>query len=121
MNTNEKEAATSAKATTPENCTTDQHYHARTKQTRLEKIAERRQGIPKLYQALYDRAASGQASPRQAIKSHCLECVCWQRKEISLCSALACPLYLYRPFQDPTTSPTGPGSDSATDDLMVEG
>ena len=46
----------------------------------------------------YLRALGGR-SPRAAIKSFCLECVGWQRREVALCTAAACPLWAYRPFR----------------------
>ena len=58
-----------------------------------------RNGMPKLYQGGYERAISGKASPRQAIKAQCLECVGYERDEIPRCSDTGCPLYYYRPFQ----------------------
>jgi hypothetical protein len=62
-------------------------------------IAERRAQIPRAYKATYDRAIKGK-SLRAAINAQCLECVCWQRKEITLCTDLACSLYTVRPYQD---------------------
>lgn len=47
----------------------------------------------------YLRAIQGKASPRAAIKAFCMECCGWQRDEVRLCTAQACPLYAYRPFQ----------------------
>lgn len=47
----------------------------------------------------YLRAIQGKASPRAAIKMFCTECCGWQRNEVRLCTAQACPLYAYRPFQ----------------------
>jgi len=52
-----------------------------------------------LYRNCYLKAAAGKASPREAIKAHCLECVGWERSESTLCTGTACPLYAYRPFQ----------------------
>jgi len=46
----------------------------------------------------YARAMSGE-SRTAAMKAFCLECVCWVRSEIRLCTSPACPLYPYRPFQ----------------------
>jgi hypothetical protein len=34
---------------------------------------------------------------RYAVKAKCLDCTCWQKKEIELCTA-DCPLYPYRPY-----------------------
>ena len=65
---------------------------------RAEKIAEREQQMPKVHRANYRGAVSGK-SRRAAIKAFCLECVCWQKEEVRLCTALACPLYPYRPYQ----------------------
>jgi hypothetical protein len=61
-------------------------------------IARRREGISVLYRATYDRAVSGK-SLRAAVNAQCLECVCWQRIEITNCTDLACPLYAYRPYR----------------------
>lgn len=44
-------------------------------------------------------AFSGSASPRKAIKAMCLRCVGYERASIRDCSAYACPLWQYRPFQ----------------------
>lgn len=63
-------------------------------------IQKKAKRIPPLYRQGYLRAVSGQASPRQAIKAFCLECICWQRNEIELCPSVSCPLYPYRPFQN---------------------
>jgi len=30
--------------------------------------------------------------------SLCLDCTCWQKKEIELCTVSDCPLYPYRPY-----------------------
>ena len=62
-------------------------------------VEKRAADVPEMYRPGYLRAAAGKASPRAAIKAHCMECVCWQRNEVTLCTALACSMYLYRPFQ----------------------
>lgn len=67
-------------------------------QLRQEKIAERRAQIPRSYRATYDRAVKGK-SLRAAINAQCLECCMWQRKEVTLCTDLACPLFAVRPYQ----------------------
>ena len=48
----------------------------------------------------YLRAMSGK-SMAAAIHSQCLECVGWEREEVRLCTAPACPLYPYRPYSTP--------------------
>ena len=62
-------------------------------------VARRLERISPAYRAGYVRATDGSASPRQAIKSFCLECVAYARKEVTACTAMACPLWLYRPYQ----------------------
>ena len=66
---------------------------------RARAIAERLTRMPKSSQAGYLRATRGEASPRAAIKSFCLECVCWDRGEVRRCTGGECPLWLYRPFR----------------------
>ena len=47
------------------------------------------------FRAVYD----GSASPRQAIKTKCLEC-CWlDEAGIRECTATACPVWGFRPYQ----------------------
>lgn len=65
---------------------------------RKEKVTHRRSQIPKAYRVTYDKAVNCQ-SLRAAINAQCLECVCWQIKEIRNCTDLACPLYAFRPYQ----------------------
>ena len=65
----------------------------------MNKIQQRLNDIPAGYRKIYERSTEGKASPREAIKSFCLECICWQKKEISLCPSQACPLHMYRPYQ----------------------
>lgn len=62
-------------------------------------VALRLEWVPALYRTVYSRAASGTASPRQAIKAKCLDCCAQQRREVAECTVLACPLWLYRPYQ----------------------
>jgi hypothetical protein len=65
---------------------------------RNQKIAERRTGIPRAYRKTYDKAVKGK-SLRACVNAQCLMCVCWVRKEVTLCTDLACPLYAVRPYQ----------------------
>jgi hypothetical protein len=39
-------------------------------------------------------------SPRRAIKAFCLECVGFDRAAVTGCTAFACPLWNFRPFQE---------------------
>ena len=54
--------------------------------------------VPSIYRDNYIKAMSG-ASRAAAIKAKCLDCCCWQRKEVQLCTSTACPLHPYRPYQ----------------------
>ena len=67
--------------------------------SRDEQIAERLRQMPKKYRATYRRATKGR-SLRACINAQCLECVCWQSREVTLCTDLGCPLYAVRPYQD---------------------
>jgi len=58
--------------------------------------------MPRKYRKSFTRAVDGLASPRDAIKSFCLECVGWESEEVRRCTAMACPLWPYRPYQDVT-------------------
>jgi len=66
---------------------------------RTESIRKHRADIPKIHRKTYDRAMQGK-SLKSAVKSFCLECVCWQKEEVRLCTDLACPLYPYRPYKN---------------------
>jgi hypothetical protein len=48
---------------------------------------------------LFERVYRREASPRQAIKAMCFECLNYSVEDIRTCTAPACPLHLYRPFQ----------------------
>ena len=74
---------------------------ARSVQTpsREQAISDRVFQMPKASVSTYLKATRGKASPRVAIKAFCMECVGWNRTEVTKCTALACPLWMYRPFQ----------------------
>ena len=65
--------------------------------TRAEAVKKREASMPRTFRKTYREAVSGK-SRKSAIAAFCAECVGWQREEVRLCSALACPLYAYRPF-----------------------
>lgn len=48
-----------------------------------------------IFKAVY----SGRASPRQAIKGFCLECVWLDEAAIRECTSTACCLWRFRPYQ----------------------
>lgn len=55
-----------------------------------------RDDVPARYRGLYDRALRGAASPRRAIRLHCIMCMGWQAQDVEHCTATSCPLYRYR-------------------------
>jgi len=65
---------------------------------RDEQIAKRLSSIPVMYRSTYKKAVTHK-SMRAAVNSQCLECVGYERKEISVCTDLGCPLYSFRPYQ----------------------
>jgi hypothetical protein len=65
----------------------------------IAKIQNRAADMPPIYRRNYLRAVS-RRSMAAAIKAFCLECVQWERAEVTHCTAPACPLYAYRPFVD---------------------
>jgi len=63
-------------------------------------VSKRLKDVPIRYRVMYLRAVTGIAAPRAAIKAFCLECVGWERAEVTRCTARACLLYTYRPYQE---------------------
>jgi len=51
--------------------------------------------VPKKYRGLYIKAMN-KTSRKAAIRSFCLECVCYQEKEAINCTDDGCPLWRYR-------------------------
>jgi len=54
--------------------------------------------IPKSVQLLFI-AAYGKKSKAKAIKAKCLDCVCFDKVEVTNCVAVTCPLWEIRPYQ----------------------
>jgi len=54
--------------------------------------------IPESYRSIYLRAMGGNRRA-DAVKAACLQCACWQRKEVALCTVQICPLYPYRTYE----------------------
>ena len=75
--------------------------------SREEQIAARREQMPRSCRRNYDKALGGR-SLRAAVNAFCLECVCWNRREVRLCTDLACPLYVVRPYQQGGRDGAGP-------------
>lgn len=57
---------------------------------------------PPTYQTIYVSSLTGKASPRQAIKAKCLECVGFEdvKNAVGGCTCFRCPLWFYRPYQE---------------------
>ena len=66
-------------------------------------VVKRLAQVSAMYSDLYRRVIRGKGTLREAIRAQCLECVCWQRKEVTLCTDNACPLFPYRPYQQQLT------------------
>ncbi len=75
------------------------------RQKAINRVAQRRADMPSRYRKLYDRVMKGEATPRDAIKMHCLECWGWAQIETSRCDNYPCSLYPYRPYQSPQSPP----------------
>lgn len=59
--------------------------------------------VPVLYRGIAAEAVRSRAA---AVKLFCLECVGYVRKDVTACTASACPLFRWRPYQ------AGPEDDS---------
>ena len=86
---------------------------------RREAVANRAMQAPPKDRPGYLLAAAGRASPRAAIKAFCLECVGWQRAEVSRCTAPTCLLWLYRPFRKEARDTGGNAKQGVTTILNV--
>lgn len=66
-----------------------------------EKVARRAAIIPPRFKQDYLKAMQGK-SLRAGVNAFCRECVGWEDLPFSVrnCTAPACPLYLYRPYQE---------------------
>jgi len=69
-----------------------------------------RDRIPTTMKKLFEKVDTGKASPRMAIKAFCLECMGYQRTEVTHCTAPECPLYTHRPFQKRASAGTAKAS-----------
>jgi hypothetical protein len=70
---------------------------------------ERLHGIPALMRATFARAYTKGSKPA-VIKAKCLDCCGYQRKEVGLCPAEACPVWPWRPFQRHAASTRATGA-----------
>lgn len=77
---------------------TAQNRLARLDPMRKPLVTKRLAQMPPTCRNTYLKSLSGQ-SPAAGIKAFCMECVGWDRAEVAACTALACPLWSYRPFR----------------------
>lgn len=68
---------------------------------RCDKSAEYAKKVPELRRHLFVRTIDGSASPRQAIKAMCQQCVGYEdvQEAIRGCQSSRCPLWAYRPYR----------------------
>ncbi len=62
-------------------------------------ITKKADDMPDIYKKNYLSTVSGKASPRNAIKAFCIECMGFVRGEVTNCDTIDCPLNLYRPYR----------------------
>ena len=62
-------------------------------------ITDKADKMPRIYKNCYIAAVSGKATPRNAIKAFCIECMNYVRSEVTNCGTIDCPLNLYRPYR----------------------
>lgn len=61
-------------------------------------VADRLSQTPTSAQGAYLRAVLRKSRPA-AVKAFCLECTGWDRASVTDCTARACPLWPWRPYQ----------------------
>ena len=66
-------------------------------------INKRLDEMPEVYHSNYQTAMSGK-SRAAAVKAKCLDCCCWDRKQITNCPVVICSLWPYRPYRRPNTT-----------------
>ncbi|KKN51314.1 hypothetical protein LCGC14_0624220 [marine sediment metagenome] len=62
-------------------------------------ITKKADEMPGIYRKNYLAVVSGKASPRNAVKAFCIECMGYNRAEVTNCDTIECPLNLYRPYR----------------------
>ena len=64
------------------------------------KVQDYYKQVPKAYQMIFLKVHSEKkASATNAIKLKCLDCCCWEREEIRLCTVKQCGLWRIRPYK----------------------
>ena len=77
-------------------------------------VALLRRRTPAALQPLIDRIIAPRGNLKAAVKLNCLQCCGYARKEVSRCSAFACPLYRFRPYQNGTEEAVETDAELAT-------
>ena len=67
-------------------------------------ITDKADKMPRIYRNCYLSTVSGKATPRNAIKAFCIECMGYVRSEVTNCDTIDCPLNLYRPYRKASDS-----------------
>jgi hypothetical protein len=62
--------------------------------------ARRLELVPAASRRLIAACWAKKAPPRQAVKAFCQECVGYERRAVTECTAYACPLWRFRPYQN---------------------
>jgi len=82
-------------------------------------IRKRLNQIPEFLKTFFYKAMKNENSKTIAIKAKCLDCSCYQKKEVTLCPSIYCPLYKFRPYQKPDETEAdeiGEDTEQAIDD-----
>ena len=73
--------------------------------TTIEDYVQR--GVPEKHKIATRRALLGQITRSTAIRIKCLQCCCYEREEIKVCTVITCALHPVRPYQDKEPLPDG--------------
>jgi hypothetical protein len=77
--------------------------------------------VPASARGIVERAFTGKASPRAAVKAKCLDCSGYDRAEVAACTVILCPLHAYRPFQESRRKPRKTDRESEFSDALGAG
>jgi len=61
--------------------------------------------VPPMYAGRFEKAFLGEGSPRQAIRTKCLECSGFQRIEAAACTVKLCPLWAFNSWRGESAEP----------------
>jgi hypothetical protein len=67
-------------------------------------FAKMRRMMPRKFHKFINRAEAG--SIKEAVRTKCLDCSHFEKKEITNCKVSGCPLFPYRPYQGSSKEPT---------------